>query len=164
MVTHSVVLSCTQNDLAEYERISCFSLYWLYWLAIINDSSPFSVYSQQHVEQRDWRVCDMTRMRQSLSGSLFVCVCVYCVYMSVNIRVHVCVTNRARERERESASICSCSLKNSVSNSGRRGGFWEWVFITVKSQAASLQLHTVLNFRPFISCQLWFSSGIKVTV
>lgn len=162
METHSVVLSCTQSDLAEYERISCFSLYWLYCLAIINDSSPFSVYLQQHVGQRDWRVCDMTRMRQSLSGSLFVCVCVYCVYMSVNIRVHVCVTKRARERE--SASICSCSLKNSVSNSGRRGGFWEWVFITVKSQAASLQLHMVLNFRPLISCQLWFSSGIKVTV
>lgn len=65
----------------------------------------------------------MTRMRQSLSGSLFVCVCVYCVYMSGNIRVHVCVTKRASERE--SASICSCSLKNSVPNSGRRGGFWE---------------------------------------
>lgn len=43
----------------------------------------------------------MTRMRQSLSGSLFVCVCVYCVYMSGNIRVHVCVTKRASERASE---------------------------------------------------------------
>lgn len=158
METHSVVLSCTQNDLAEYERISCFSLYWLYWLAIINDSSPFSVYLHQHVEQREWRVC--VRVCQAAC----LCVCAFIVSTCLWTYVCMCVWLRERERERESASICSCSLKNSVPNSGRRGGFWEWVFITVKSQAASLQLHTVLNFRPFISCQLWFSSGIKVTV